>query len=742
MAAKRDGRTMKLSYDSPAEPDSWSKRTLPLGNGRLGCMVFGDPVAERVQFNVDSLWLGDGNPSGAYKTMGAYQNFGDMHVEMANGGLMPDQYLRELDIMEGVHAVTFTYGCTTHRREVFASAPAQVIVMRYDADAPGDLSGQIRCADAHGSATRCDGGDLCFEGALENGLRYAARGRVLADGGAVACGGGVCRFERCDSLTVILAAATNYVQDGDRGWRGGDPAGVVKGQVDEAARRTYEELKREHVADVASYMGRTWLELGGESGCRRGLTTDERLEMYGEGVPDCGLEALLFQYGRYLLQASSRPGSLPPNLQGIWNDSNTPAFHCDYHTNINIQMNYWPAEPANLADCHTAFFGFMQSQIPAWRSASQAEPAFHDAHGDVRGWGLRVSHNIFGGMGWRWDKTASAWYCLHLWEHYAFGRDRCFLEQTAYPIMKEVCGFLEGQMKTLPDGSLVIPDGWSPEHGPDEDGVSYSQQIAWELFNAAAVAAEELGDDSGFRDRALRLRDALAGQRIGRWGQLQEWIEDRDDPLDRHRHTSHLFALYPGTQITRDSTPELVEAAAVSLAARGDFVDDGAAELATDVSVAMRSDASDSFRSWTWPWRCALWARLGDAERAYGMVRGLLKHNTLPSMLTNHPPFQIDGNLGVTAAMCEMLLQSHQGWIELLPALPEEWSDGKVYGLRARGGFEVDIEWHDGRLLRAEVRAGVARRCEIRYNDKNLILDIPAGARCKLGKDIECLGQP
>ncbi|HEY8878497.1 MAG TPA: glycoside hydrolase N-terminal domain-containing protein, partial [Roseateles sp.] len=606
--------TLRYAAPAPDTPQGWEQQALPIGNGRLGAMLFGQVGRDRLQFNDITLWTGD------TKAMGAYQPFGDVVLELGDAPV--SGYRRELDIARAVHRLSYTQAGVRFMREAIASHPAQVIAWRLTADRPGRYNGRIALTDRHGAALSAANQTLTAVGSLPNGLAYASQLRVINEGGSVAIDGNTLVLRGCNALTLILGAGTSFAD-------GQPPLPRVQAQL--AAAKPWPRLRAEHERDVTALLGRVKLDLGASPTERRALTTDARLAAYTQDGGDPELEALYFQFGRYLLVASSRD-SLPANLQGLWNDSLTPPWNADYHSNINLQMNYWPAEPTNLAEAARPLHRFVQRLIPEWRKpvAERAAQALKDpaslppetppwdhsvqppietfltaAGKPVRGWTVRTETNPFGAQSYLWNMTGNAWYARHFWEHYAFTQDKAFLRDTAWPVLKEVGEFWEDRLKETPDGKLVAPDGWSPEHGPIQDGVAYDQQILWDHFDNMAQAAAALGDKEA-QARAAQIRDRLAGPRIGSWSQLLEWPQELKDPVldtprDTHRHVSHLFALFPGRQISPARTPELAAAARKTLEARG------------DVSTG-----------WSMAWKMAYWARLRDGDHAHGLLRGLL----------------------------------------------------------------------------------------------------------------------
>ncbi len=700
---------------------------LPIGNGRLGGLIAGGAARERIVLNEDSLWTGGENPSGSDNAMGAYQCLGNLYLNLPGHENLVN-YRRDLDIGNALAHVSYQSGGVNYQREYFCSSPDGVLVVRLTADRPGSYTGSLELSDAHGAPTVCGKDHLAFAGALNNGLKYEAQLIAVPDGGSLQTNRATLEFKNCNSLTLIIAAGTDYTMDYSRKYRGENPHARVTKQVEKPAAKKYDDLKANHEKDFHSLFDRVALELGKSSAEQLQMPTDVRKTL-AVGITDPGFEELLFQYGRYLLISCSRPGGLPANLQGLWNDNNSPPWHSDYHANINVEMNYWPAEVANLPACHQPFFNLVLSQLPAWRKATAASPELKTPDGAMttRGWAIRTSHNIYGGMSWKWDKTANAWYCHGFWEHYAFTGDKKYLKQMAWPLMKETSEFWMDHLKVLPDGRLVVPNGWSPEHGPTLDGVSYNQEIVWDLLNNTVAAADTLDEDKAFRDKIAALRDRLVTPGIGRWGQLLEWMTELHDPKypeldttnDHHRHTSHLFGVYPGAQISIVKTPPLAAAAKVSLNARG---------------IAPDSDV----REWSFAWRTALYARLHDGESAHQMLQQLFAtRNTCPNLFGLHPPMQMDGDFGITAGMCEMLLQSHEDEINLLPALPKAWLDGSVKGLRARGGFEVDIVWKDGKLVSATVHSLLGNNpCHLRYGN------VTCSVKIKKGKAFQWDGRP
>ena len=717
---------LTLWYRQPAAQVKPMNESLPIGNGRMGALLFGAPDRERISVNEDSLWTGDNNPSGDDHTMGSYQVLGNVFVNLT-GHTNATEYRRELDLTSALSQVRYTANGMRFQREYFCSHPAEVLAANFTADQKAAYSGSIELVDTHGAKIVGDGNRLTASGTLSNGMKFEWQLLALNQGGSVSAvtdtNSTRLEFKGCDRLTLLIAAGTDYVFSHAKKYHDEDPHKRLTAQINAAAKNSFADLKAGHIKDYQTFFNRVSADFGKSSAAQTDLPTDQR-KLAAFTTVDPGLEALLFQYGRYLMISCSRPGGLPANLQGLWNDRNNPAWHSYYHANINIQMNYWPAEVANLGECHTPLFNLLASQIPAWREVTATAKDFKLADGSFtkRGFAVRTSHNITGGMGWKWDKTANAWYCQHLWEHYAFGQDRGYLRTVAYPILRETCEFWEDHLKAQPDGKLVVPNAWSPEHGPDEDGVSYSQEIVWDLFNNFVAAADALGTDKAYRNKIAALRDKLVTPGIGSWGQLLEWQTEKsgtiaiakhpelDTPNDHHRHTSHLFAVYPGTQISMTRTPELAKAAKVSLDARG---------------IAANSDV----REWSFAWRTAIYARLHDAENAHNMLQQLFSaRNTCVNLFGLHPPMQIDGNFGITAGIAEMLVQSQAGEIELLPALPSAWPTGSISGLRARGGYEVDLKWQAGKLTSTTIKNVSGNgRVNVRYGSRTTQHNLPRG---------------
>ncbi len=715
------GDNQVLWYESPAR--SWMKESLPLGNGSLGCKVSGGLREEHIQFNEDTLWVGSEGDTGSY------QAFGDIYLELRHD--KASEYRRELDISRAVHTTTYTFGDVSYKREYFASRPAQVMVFRYTADKKASLTGKINLVDAHKAKSTVDGNRITAAGDLKDFQNYKknvwenpivldfeSQVLVLNEGGELGVDGDAITFSACDSLTVLVAAGTDYLNQRDKGWKGEHPHKRLTANLDAAAKRSYSALLSEHVADYQSLFERCELDIGATDEKDLELPTNQRLANYKEGTPDPDLEEMLFQYARYLMISCSRSGCLPSNLQGLWNMKNTPSWRCDYHSDVNTQMHYWFVDQANLSDCFSPLSEWFYSIREVRREETQE-------HFNKRGIAMHAENGVFGGSTWKWSIGDASWIANNLWDHYRFTLDREYLETRAYPIMKDLFMFWEDHLKEIDhpkgDGKVLVgPDGFSPEHGPHEDGVSFDQQLAWDLLNSFAEASEVLGVDKEERKKAIAMRDSLLGPQIGSWGQLQEWMIDRDKPSDKHRHLSHMIAVHPGRQISPVTTPKFAEAAKVSMNARG-----------------------DGATGWSKAWKINIWARLHDGDRAYKLLGEFLKNNVYPNLWGYHPPFQIDGNFGYASGLCEMLMQSHlqesgvssqesggaaqSSILHLLPALPAAWPDGNVTGMKARGGFVVDMEWKDGKLTEVEIESLEGAPLKVRYGDKVIDVKLKKG---------------
>jgi alpha-L-fucosidase 2 len=753
-AAPAGGDPNHLWYDKPAA--RWVE-ALPVGNGRVSAMVFGGVAQERLQLNEGTLWAGgpydpvnpeakealpqvrqlvnEGKYREAVKLISAkvmakplgqmpYQTVGDLLLTFP-GATNAEDYRRELNLDTATTAVSYTTDGVRYTREVFASAPDNVIVLRLSADQPGKIAFTAGMKTPMKATVETDGNETLVmsglggsAGGIKGQLRYQARVRIIASGGRTTAEAGRVVVTNANEVTLLIAAATSYRKFDDVS---GDAESAVKQHLATAARKSFAALRAAHLADYQPLFRRVTIDLGQTDAMKR--PTDERIRRFAEGH-DPQLAALYYQFGRYLLISCSRPGGQPATLQGLWNESLNPPWQSKYTININTEMNYWPAEPGNLAECVEPLIAMVEdlTQTGA-RTAQQMYGA--------RGWVVHHNTDLWrasapiDGPNWGMWPSGGAWLCLHLWDRYEFGGDPALLRRI-YPVLKGASEFFLDTLQEDPKSKwLVTNPSISPENGHPFGaavcaGPAMDQQILRDLFANTIKAAELLGVDADFRKQLAATRARLAPNQIGSAGQLQEWLEDWDlrAPERQHRHVSHLYGLYPGRDIHRRDTPAFANAVKKSLELRG-----------------------DKATGWATAWRLCLWAHLGDGDHAFSILKHLLRPGlTYPNMFDAHPPFQIDGNFGGAAGIAEMLMQSRRRGgdaasqisnlkfeIELLPALPSAWPTGSVKGLRARGGFEVDVTWKDGKLQEAVVRSLQGGSTQLRYGTTTRDVNLTQG---------------
>ncbi|MFE3168571.1 glycoside hydrolase N-terminal domain-containing protein [Streptomyces sp. NPDC059224] len=732
----------RLWWQAPAGDGSMIEQGLPVGNGRLGALASNDSGRELLLITDATLWTGglndtldsDGQFPYGRADFGSLTLLARLTVEIPDHDLgAVSGYRRDLDLDNGVVSASYVRSGVTYRRQIFASRPDDVIVLHFSQEGGGRYTGTITLEGTHDET---GGTAESFAGSFANGLKYGAAVNAYGSGGSVRVSGTHVTFTDCRELTVVLSGGTNYAPDAAAGFRDPslDPRALARTKVKAAARHSADSLLRTHAADHRALFGQFDLSLGTSTADQRELDTWERIQARADtGDPDPELEAAYAQFGRYLMIAGSRD-SLPMGLQGLWLDGNDPDWMGDYHTDINIQMNYWMSDRLGLSQCFDAYTDYCVDQLPAWtdltrRLFQDSRNRYRNSSGKVAGWTVAISTNPFGGGGWWWHPAGNAWLCQSLWEHYEFTRSRAHLEKI-YPLLKGACEFWEARLltTTLDDGRdvLIADSDWSPEQGPlDAKGITYAQEQVWTLFGNFRTAAAELKRDAGYAGTIGELRDRLYLPVVSpKTGWLEEWMSPDNLGETTHRHLSPLINLFPGDRIRPDgSTPaDIVKGATALLTARG----------------------MDSF-GWANAWRSLCWARLKDADKAYQLVVRNLRpssngsNGTSPNLFDIYEVeqgrgiFQIEANFGTPAAIAEMLLYSRPGHLELLPALPAAWAaSGKITGAGARGGFVVDLSWRDGRPTEARIRSVGGRTTTVAYGGKTRTITLKPGGSVTL----------
>ena len=744
----------RLFYLQQPDKKNIEKCYLPIGNGAFGAMVRGGTNEEIFNLNLDSLWTGDVNETGAYQRLGFLRvNFPDIESSSKS-------YKRTLNIETAVHTVEFVSGKGKQLRKYFCSYPDKVMVLSFFSEKAQSveiileddtsLTSYKPVTNAEKithevirrrkkrvvteyksrifSVVKAKGKKIILQGKLANGLKFSAQLQVHLKNGTVKVEGNRLFLKNTNEFSILFSTESDYAMSLDKNWKKlALPEVIVAERINKASALTVSELEKRHIADYQSLYNKMFLHLGETPDKFTAMPTDRRLSAFGKEfsssgrVLDPGLEELIANYGRYLIISCSRPGTMPANLQGLWSWKNSPNWRCDYHSNINVQMNYWLTEPAGLGDCFLPFSDYIMAMRDIQLIKTPKLVKHPNGKTADRGWAVKTENGIFGGFSFVWNFPGAAWYALHLWEHYAFTEDKKFLKEKVYPVLKETCHFWEDRLLKRKDGTFVVPHGWSPEHGPKEDGVTYDQEIVYDLFTNYIEASKELGVDADYRKKVADMRSHLLPLKIGRWGQLQEWETDRDNPKDSHRHVSHLFGLHPGRQISPFINKDIFDAAKVSLNGRG-----------------------DGGTGWSKAWKISFWARFHDGNRANKLIAEQITHNFYKNLFDFHAPFQIDGNFGNTAGVLEMLLQSHirsgkisskvnSPWIiELLPALPDVWSIGEVRGIRSRGNITVNMKWKNGILELAELFGEPGKKLVVAYNKKIRNFIIPSSGVLKL----------